>query len=283
MQLSNSQEPSELSDAASYSLEAARRILAGKKLFVLTGAGISTDSGIPDYRGEGRVARHPMTYDIFMGSLEARARYWARSYVGWSRIAIAKPNPGHFALASAESQGALKYLVTQNVDGLHQEAGSKAVIDLHGRLDRVICLGCRKIISRSQMDELLKELNPNISKDMSVEFSPDGDAEIEGTEDFQVPACTECSGILKPDVVFFGESVPADRVELALNQLAESEAVIVAGSSLTVNSGFRFAKQAAKAGKPIVIVNIGPTRADVLAIAKIEANTSQALERLLID
>lgn len=283
MPLSNSQEPSELSDAASYSLEAARRILAGKKLFVLTGAGISTDSGIPDYRGEGRVARHPMTYDIFMGSLEARARYWARSYVGWSRIAIAKPNPGHFALASAESQGALKYLVTQNVDGLHQEAGSKAVIDLHGRLDRVICLGCRKVISRSQMDELLKELNPNISKDMSVEFSPDGDAEIEGTEDFQVPACTECSGILKPDVVFFGESVPADRVELALNQLAESEAVIVAGSSLTVNSGFRFAKQAAKAGKPIVIVNIGPTRADVLAIAKIEANTSQALERLLID
>jgi len=283
MPLSNSQEPSELSDAASYSLEAARRILAGKKLFVLTGAGISTDSGIPDYRGEGRVARHPMTYDIFMGSQEARARYWARSYVGWSRIAIAKPNPGHFALASAESQGALKYLVTQNVDGLHQEAGSKAVIDLHGRLDTVICLGCRKIISRSQMDELLKELNPNISKDMSVEFSPDGDAEIEGTKDFQVPACTECSGILKPDVVFFGESVPAGRVELALNQLAESEAVIVAGSSLTVNSGFRFAKQAAKAGKPIVIVNIGPTRADVLAIAKIEANTSQALERLLID
>jgi len=283
MPLSNSQEPSELSDAASYSLEAARRILAGKKLFVLTGAGISTDSGIPDYRGEGRVARHPMTYDIFMGSQEARARYWARSYVGWSRIAIAKPNRGHFALASAESQGALKYLVTQNVDGLHQEAGSKAVIDLHGRLDRVICLGCRKVISRSQMDELLKELNPNISKDMSVEFSPDGDAEIEGTKDFKVPACTECSGILKPDVVFFGESVPADRVELALNQLAESEAVIVAGSSLTVNSGFRFAKQAAKAGKPIVIVNIGPTRADVLAIAKIEANTSQALERLLID
>jgi len=283
MPLSNSQEPSELSDAASYSLEAARRILAGKKLFVLTGAGISTDSGIPDYRGEGRVARHPMTYDIFMGSPEARARYWARSYVGWSRIAIARPNPGHFALASAESQGAINSLVTQNVDGLHQEAGSKAVIDLHGRLDRVICLGCRKVISRSDMDELLKELNPTISKDMNVEFSPDGDAEIEGTKDFKVPSCTQCSAILKPDVVFFGESVPADRVELALNQLAESDAVIVAGSSLTVNSGFRFAKQAAKTGKPIVIVNIGPTRADVLAIAKIEANTSQALERLLID
>lgn len=283
MPFSNSSEPNELSDAASYSLEAARRILAGKKLFVLTGAGISTDSGIPDYRGEGRVARHPMTYDIFMGSLEAQQRYWARSYVGWSRIALAKPNQGHFALASAESQGALKYLVTQNVDGLHQEAGSKEVIDLHGRLDRVICLGCRKVISRVEMDELLKELNPTISKDMNVEFSPDGDAEIEGTKDFKVPTCLQCSGTLKPDVVFFGESVPSERVELALNQLSQSDAVVVAGSSLTVNSGYRFAKQASKAGKPIVIVNIGPTRADSLAMAKIEANTSKALERLLID
>ncbi|NDE68729.1 MAG: NAD-dependent deacetylase, partial [Microbacteriaceae bacterium] len=129
---SNPPNPNGLSDAASYSLEAARRILAGKKLFVMTGAGISTDSGIPDYRGEGRVARHPMTYDVFMGSFEARQRYWARSYVGWSRIAQAKPNAGHFALATAESQGVLNYLVTQNVDGLHQEAGSKAVVDLHG-------------------------------------------------------------------------------------------------------------------------------------------------------
>jgi len=280
---SESNKPSELSDAASYSIEVARRSLAGKKLWVITGAGISTDSGIPDYRGEGRVARHPMTYDIFLGSFEAQQRYWARSYVGWSRIALAKPNPGHFALASAESQGALSYLITQNVDGLHQEAGSKSVIDLHGRLDRVICLGCQKIISRTEMDERLKELNPEISKDSNVEFTPDGDAEIEGTKDFKVPACGKCSGILKPDVVFFGESVPTDRVELALSQLADCDAVLVAGSSLTVNSGFRFIKQASKSGKPIVIVNIGPTRADQLAIAKIEANTSLALERLLID
>jgi NAD-dependent SIR2 family protein deacetylase len=280
---SDSNKPSELSDAASYSIEVARRSLAGKKLWVITGAGISTDSGIPDYRGEGRVARHPMTYDIFLGSFEAQQRYWARSYVGWSRIALAKPNPGHFALASAESQGALSYLITQNVDGLHQEAGSKSVIDLHGRLDRVICLGCQKIISRTEMDERLKELNPEISKDSNVEFTPDGDAEIEGTKDFKVPACGKCSGILKPDVVFFGESVPTDRVELALSQLADCDAVLVAGSSLTVNSGFRFIKQASKSGKPIVIVNIGPTRADQLAIAKIEANTSLALERLLID
>ena len=280
---SESNKPSELSDAASYSIEVARRSLAGKKLWVITGAGISTDSGIPDYRGEGRVARHPMTYDIFLGSFEAQQRYWARSYVGWSRIALAKPNPGHFALASAESQGALSYLITQNVDGLHQEAGSKSVIDLHGRLDRVICLGCQKIISRIEMDERLQELNPEISKDSNVEFTPDGDAEIEGTKDFKVPACGKCSGILKPDVVFFGESVPTDRVELALSQLADCDAVLVAGSSLTVNSGFRFIKQASKSGKPIVIVNIGPTRADQLAIAKIEANTSLALERLLID
>ena len=280
---SESNKPSELSDAASYSIEVARRSLAGKKLWVITGAGISTDSGIPDYRGEGRVARHPMTYDIFLGSFEAQQRYWARSYVGWSRIALAKPNPGHFALASAESQGALSYLITQNVDGLHQEAGSKSVIDLHGRLDRVICLGCQKIISRTEMDERLKELNPEISKDSNVEFTPDGDAEIEGTQDFKVPACGKCSGILKPDVIFFGESVPTDRVELALSQLADCDAVLVAGSSLTVNSGFRFIKQASKSGKPIVIVNIGPTRADQLAIAKIEANTSLALERLLID
>jgi NAD-dependent SIR2 family protein deacetylase len=280
---SESNKPSELSDAASYSIEVARRSLAGKKLWVITGAGISTDSGIPDYRGEGRVARHPMTYDIFLGSFEAQQRYWARSYVGWSRIALANPNPGHFALSTAESQGALSYLITQNVDGLHQEAGSKSVIDLHGRLDRVICLGCQKIISRTEMDERLQELNPEISKDSNVEFTPDGDAEIEGTKDFKVPACGKCSGILKPDVVFFGESVPTDRVELALSQLADCDAVLVAGSSLTVNSGFRFIKQASKSGKPIVIVNIGPTRADQLAIAKIETNTSLALERLLID
>jgi len=174
-------------------------------------------------------------------------------------------------------------LVTQNVDGLHQAAGSKNVIDLHGRLDRVICLGCKKSIERTTMDEYLQELNPNITKDISVEFTPDGDAEVDGTENFVVPKCKNCDGIYKPDVVFFGESVPTNRVELALNQLAAADVLLIAGSSLTVNSGYRFVKQAAKASKPIVIVNIGPTRADQLAIAKIEANTSLALERLLID
>jgi len=274
---------SPLSDAANYSIEVARERIAGKKILALTGAGLSTDSGIPDYRGEGRVARHPMTYDTFMGSFQAQQKYWARSYVGWSRIAMAKPNPGHFSLAQAETTGMISALITQNVDGLHQQAGSRNVVDLHGRLDRVICLGCRKIISRSEMDLLLEKLNPNIRKDPNVEFTPDGDAEVVGTESFQVPSCDICGGVYKPDVVFFGEAVPTDRVENAMAMLDRAQCLLVAGSSLTVNSGFRFAKLAQKAGKPIVIVNIGPTRADSLATAKIEANTSYALERLLID
>lgn len=274
---------SPLSDAANYSIEVARERIAGRKILALTGAGLSTDSGIPDYRGEGRVARHPMTYDTFMGSFQAQQKYWARSYVGWSRIAMAKPNPGHFSLAQAETTGMISALITQNVDGLHQQAGSRNVVDLHGRLDRVICLGCRKIISRSEMDLLLEQLNPNIRKDPNVEFTPDGDAEVIGTESFQVPSCDICGGVYKPDVVFFGEAVPTDRVENAMAMLDRAQCLLVAGSSLTVNSGFRFAKLAQKAGKPIVIVNIGPTRADSLATAKIEANTSYALERLLID
>ena len=272
-----------LSSAALFSIETARERINGKRVFVLTGAGLSTDSGIPDYRGQGRVAKHPMTYDTFMGSELAQKRYWARSYVGWSRISSALPNPGHIALAKAETQGRISALVTQNVDGLHQEAGSKSVIDLHGRLDRVVCMGCKDSIARIEMDSFLKELNPDITKDVSVEFTPDGDAEIEGTENFIVPSCAKCNGVYKPDVVFFGESVPSARVELALNLLEDSDILLVAGTSLTVNSGYRFAKQASKTQKPIVVVNLGPTRADHLANAKIEANTSLALERLLVD
>lgn len=272
-----------LSSAALFSIETARERIVGKRVFVLTGAGLSTDSGIPDYRGQGRVAKHPMTYDTFMGSKLAQKRYWARSYVGWSRISSALPNPGHRALAKAETQGRISALVTQNVDGLHQEAGSKSVIDLHGRLDRVVCVGCKDSIARIEMDSFLKELNPGITKDVSVEFTPDGDAEIEGTESFIVPSCAKCNGVYKPDVVFFGESVPSARVELALNLLEDSDILLVAGTSLTVNSGYRFAKQASKTQKPIVVVNLGPTRADHLANAKIEANTSLALERLLVD
>jgi NAD-dependent SIR2 family protein deacetylase len=272
-----------LTAAALYSIDYAREKLAGKKVIALTGAGISTDSGIPDYRGQGRVARHPMTFDTFMGSPAAQVRYWARSYVGWSRINEAKPNGGHFALAAAERLGQLSYLITQNVDSLHQAAGSKNVIDLHGRLDTVRCMNCGAPMSRTSMDLLLQELNPNIQKDAGHEFTPDGDAELEAAADFRIPTCPICNGVLKPDVVFFGESVPQSRVENAMARLDEADALLVAGTSLTVNSGLRFARRAARAGKPIVIVNIGATKADELAAAKIEANTSLVLERLFID
>ncbi len=268
--------------AAEYSIDFAREQLKGKKVIALTGAGLSTDSGIPDYRGEGRVARHPMTYDVFMGSHEARVRYWARSYVGWSRIAEAKPNLGHRALATAQASGRLRQIITQNVDGLHQAAGATEVIDLHGRLDRVICTSCKKLISRRELDDVLRAMNPSVLKSTSIEFTPDGDAEVEVSTDFQIPDCSSCHSILKPDVVFFGESVPVERAELAMRNLDTADALLVAGTSLTVNSGMRFARAAAKSGKPIVIVNLGPTRADELAVAKIEANTSLALERLLI-
>lgn len=275
--------PQTLSEAARYSLDYAREQLTGKSILVLTGAGVSTESGIPDYRGEGRVARHPMTFDTFMGSEQARKRYWARSFVGWSVIASAQPNKSHYALAQAESIGRIRHLITQNVDSLHQQAGSKLVTELHGRLSQVICTTCRVSFSRTEMDVMIQELNPEVKKDLSVEFTPDGDAEVEATENFIVPACKLCSGILKPDVVFFGESVPPDRVAFSMDQLDKSDALLVAGSSLTVNSGMRFARAASKSGKPIVIVNVGPTKADDLSIAKIEAPTSIALEELLID
>lgn len=275
--------PLTLSEAARFGLDYAREQLAGKSILVLTGAGVSTESGIPDYRGEGKTERHPMTFDAFMGTEAARARYWARSYVGWSVIANAKPNGSHFALAQAESLGRISHIITQNVDSLHQQAGSKKVTELHGRLDKVICMSCRSLIERLRMDSLIEIANPSIKKDLSVEFTPDGDAEIEATADFRIPPCPSCGGILKPDVVFFGESVPTERVAATMDQLERCDALLVAGSSLTVNSGMRFARAANKAGKPIVIVNVGPTKADEFALAKIEAPTSIALEELLID
>lgn len=273
----------QLSASVHYAIDAVRQQLAGKSILALTGAGISTDSGIPDYRGQGRVARHPMTFDTFMGSQEARIRYWARSFVGWSRINEAHPNAGHFALAEAENLGQVSQIITQNVDGLHQRAGARRVIDLHGRLDRVRCMQCEQRISRVAMDELLQKANPGIERDDSIEFTPDGDAEIEAAADFVVPACPKCGGMLKPDVVFFGESVPSDVYESAMRSLEAAEALLVAGTSLAVNSGLRFARAAHKAKKPIVIVNLGPTKADELAIAKIEASTSIALARILND
>jgi NAD-dependent SIR2 family protein deacetylase len=218
-----------------------------------------------------------------MGSPEAQIRYWARSYIGWNRIAIAKPNAGHEAIAAAESQKKVFQIITQNVDQLHQKAGSKNVIDLHGRLDQVRCMNCGHLFSRLDMDSLLNELNPNVDRTADFEITPDGDAEVEISKDFRIPGCPKCSGVLKPDVVFFGESVPVSVVEFAMKQLDAADALLIAGTSLSVNSGLRFARKAARSNKPIVIVNIGSTRADELASAKIEANTSLVLERLLVD
>ncbi len=268
-----------LSPAISYSVEHARSILAGKKVLALTGAGISTDSGIPDYRGEGRVQKHPLTFDEFMGSERNRARYWARSFVGFRRIERAPINPGHVALAQAEQNQKLMGIITQNVDGLHQKAGSENVIELHGRLDRIACVGCGKTISRQEMDQLILELNPTISQNLEVEFSPDGDAELEVAEDFKVPNCS-CGLHFKPDVVFFGEQVPKNRVELAESWVAAAEAVLVAGSSLTVNSGLRLVKQAINQGKPVVVVNLGETKADNLVAVKINHSTSVVLREI---
>lgn len=266
-----------LSPAISYSVERAREYLSGKKTLVISGAGISTDSGIPDYRGEGRVQKHPLTFDEFMGSKANQARYWARSYVGWNRIANAQPNAGHRAIAEAEKSGLISSIITQNVDGLHQKAGSKSVLELHGRLDRVLCVGCGDSFSRLEMDERIAEANPSLIRDFSVEFSPDGDAEVEVPEGFAVPDCATCGSHYKPDVVFFGEQVPKPRVADAEARVEAAEAVLVAGSSLTVNSGLRLVKRAVQAEKPVVIVNLGSTRADELANVRINGSTSELM------
>ena len=263
-----------------YGLEHARKLIEGKRTLVLTGAGISTSSGIPDYRGAGRVQKHPLTFDEFMGSKENQARYWARSYVGWHRIASAEPNLGHLALSEAEKLSKIFHIITQNVDGLHQKAGSKNVVELHGRLDRVLCTGCGDILARSELDGRIHALNPNFRDLENVEFSPDGDAEVEPPRDFQVPSCGVCGSHYKPDVVFFGEQVPKSRVEKAENLIVEAEAILVAGSSLTVNSGLRLVKQAKKRELPVVIVNLGETKADSVADVKLNASTTDVLREL---
>ena len=266
-----------------YGLEQARELLSGKQVLALTGAGISTDSGIPDYRGAGRVPRHPLTFDDFMGSKQNQARYWARSYVGWNRIERAQPNAGHLALATAEQRGRVFSVITQNVDGLHQKAGSHKVLELHGRLDRVLCTGCGDILSRPEMDARISQLNPEVNRFQDVEFTPDGDAEVEVGKNFRVPDCGFCGAHYKPDVVFFGEQVPLSRVETAEGLLNQAEALLIAGTSLTVNSGLRLVKRAQKRGIPIVIVNQGETKADLIANVKLSASTSNLLGAILND
>jgi NAD-dependent SIR2 family protein deacetylase len=249
------------------------------RLAVLTGAGISTDSGIPDYRGRGAPKRTPMTIQQFLSAPSFRQRYWAGSYVGWSRFVSAEPNEGHRVLADLEAASLVTGVITQNVDGLHGKAGSRHVVEVHGAVDRVLCLDCGQTFARSSIAERIEAANPIFARG-SYPLNPDGDADVGDTAGFVVPDCTVCGGILKPDVVFFGEFVPPERFLEASALVARADALLVAGSSLAVNSGIRLLEQARRRKLPIVIVNRGATKGDRSAARKIDAGASETLSVL---
>ncbi len=259
-------------------------LLSGLRLAVLTGAGLSTDSGIPDYRGPDSPPRSPMTYQQFVADPAFRRHYWARNHVGWAHLRRALPNAGHRALTALEERGVVAGVITQNVDLLHEEAGTRNVIDLHGRYDRVVCLNCGVVISRTALAERLDALNPGFTESVGrvadIEIAPDADAVIEATAHFTVADCAACGGLLKPEIVYFGENVPKERVARAYALVDGADALLVAGSSLTVMSGLRFVKHAAKASQPVVIINRGTTRGDELATLKMNAGTSETLTKL---
>ncbi|MET9101127.1 NAD-dependent protein deacetylase [Streptomyces antibioticus] len=261
-------------------LDQVTEAVADGGLLVLSGAGISTESGIPDYRGEGgSLSRHtPMTYQDFTASARARRRYWARSHLGWRTFGRALPNAGHRAVAAFGRHGLLSGVITQNVDGLHQTAGSEDVVELHGSLARVVCLTCGTFTPRRELARRLEEANAGFDP-VAAEINPDGDADLtdEQIGDFHVVPCATCGGILKPDVVFFGETVPPQRVEHCRSLVREAASVLVLGSSLTVMSGLRFVRQAAEAGTPVLIVNRDPTRGDRHAVTRVALPLGAAL------
>jgi NAD-dependent SIR2 family protein deacetylase len=254
------------------------------RLLVLTGAGCSTASGIPDYRDSTGAWKHPrpVSYADFVGSATVRRRYWARSFVGWPRVGRARPNAAHVGLARLEARGRVAQVVTQNVDGLHQKAGARRVVDLHGRLDTVECLGCGARLARADVQTLLRRWNPGLAGP-AARLAPDGDAHLEGVplDGVRVPDCPECGGVLKPAVVFFGETVPHHRVDTALRALEETDALLVVGSSLMVYSAYRFCFAARSRGRPVAAVNRGRTRADDLLALKVEEDCGAALATLL--
>jgi len=260
-------------------------LVRGARTLVLTGAGLSTDSGIPDYRGPGSVPRNPMTYEQFVGDAGFRRHYWARNHVGWRHMAATRPNDGHRAITALEAAGHVTGVVTQNVDTLHQRAGTRTVVDLHGSYDRVTCLGCGTLVTREALDARLTALNPGFRESHGpvddIEIAPDADAVIEATAGFVVAPCETCGGILKPDIVYFGEQVPRERVERAFALVDDADVLLVAGSSLTVHSGLRFVRHAARRGTPVAIVNRGATRGDDLATLRLDAGTSETLVGLL--
>ena len=264
-------------------LGAAADIVAGGGVVILSGAGLSTESGIPDYRGPSGLARRaePMTYQTFTGGAAARRRYWARSYQGWRHIAGAVPNAGHRAVAELQRRGLVAGIITQNVDGLHQAAGAQRLIELHGSLHRVVCLGCGQRTSRAALDQRLRAANHGWAAP-AAQISPDGAAVLtdEQAASFRMVDCQDCGGALKPDVVFFGENVPRSRVDECYALTGRARALLVLGSSLTVMSGYRFVRHAARLGVPIVIINEGPTRGDEHATLVLHAPLGQALTAL---
>ncbi|MER5941648.1 NAD-dependent protein deacetylase [Streptomyces sp. NPDC001928] len=261
-------------------LEPVADALSTGGVLVLSGAGISTESGIPDYRGEGgSLSRHtPMTYQEFTASDQARRRYWARSHLGWRTFGRARPNAGHRAVAAFARHGLVAAVITQNVDGLHQAAGSKDVVELHGSLGRVVCLSCGTFSPRGELAERLEEANAGFDP-VAAAINPDGDADLtdEQVGDFRVVPCTLCGGMLKPDVVFFGENVPPQRVEQCRTLVREAASLLVLGSSLTVMSGLRFVRQTVQSDKPVLIINRDPTRGDVHAVTRVALPLGTAL------
>lgn len=267
-------------DLIMHTIDEAIAVLDGRKIAVLTGAGVSTDSGIPDYRGSDAPPRTPMTFAQFLETDENRKRYWAGSHLGRNRMMSAAPNPGHRALVDLESRGIVNGIVTQNVDGLHKAAGSARVVELHGTLNNVLCLSCGQVFARDSMARRLAENNPWLEVPDSIELQPDGDVAIDQVSRLSIPECTNCHGMLKPDVVFFGELVPRGRFRAAFDIVREAEALLIAGSSLAVNSGIRLLERAVREGKPVVIINRGATKGDSRATVRLEGGTSEFLSAL---
>ena len=265
---------------ASSNVLAVANLLEGRKIAVLTGAGVSTDSGIPDYRGEGAVKRTPMNIRDFMATHETRQRYWAGAFLGWHRFSQAEPNLGHFSLAAMEQAGIIEGVITQNVDGLHRRAGNAHVVDLHGSLDRVVCVECGQLFARSAIHNQLAIANPWLQASSGDEIAPDGDVIVSDYARMLIPHCTVCTGVLKPDVVFFGEFVPAKTFSAASSLVKRADAFLIAGSSLVVNSGIRLLEQAKRQRKPIAIINRGETKGDSFASVKVNDGTSDVLNEL---
>jgi NAD-dependent SIR2 family protein deacetylase len=266
--------------ASPVEIDEAVAALAGRKIVVLTGAGMSTDSGIPDYRGEGAPKRNPMTFDQFRDSHDYRRRYWAGSHLGWKMFHAARPNAGHRVLAELEDAGVVSGVITQNVDGLHARAGTTHLVDLHGSMDRVLCLNCGQAFARASIAERISADNPWVDEPDAITLAPDGDADVTDYSSFVVPACSVCQGMLKPDVVFFGEFIPTERFQEASALVAGAEAMVIAGSSLVVNSGIRLLEQARRRRLPIVIINRGVTKGDSRATVKLDAGATETLTEL---